>query len=132
MARKATNRPTDGELGILRALWRRGPSTVREVQAEIERRSPGDPPGYTTVLKQLQIMTDKGLVVRDETRRAHVYAAREPREQMQRRLVDDLVDRAFDGSASQLVLRALAAKAASPAELQEIRSILDELEGEAR
>ena len=129
MARKATNRPTDGELGILRVLWERGPSTVREVQAELERRGPT---GYTTVLKQLQIMTDKGLVVRDETRRAHVYAAREPREDVQRHLVDDLMERAFDGSAGQLVLRALAARPASAAELEEIRRILDEMEGDAR
>ncbi len=129
MARKATHRPTDGELGILRVLWRRGPSTVREVQAELERQAPT---GYTTVLKQLQIMTDKGLVVRDVSRRAHVYAAHQPQEQTQRHLVDDLVDRAFGGSASQLVLQALAARPASAAELEEIRRILDEMEGDAR
>ncbi len=129
MARKATHRPTDGELAILRVLWRRGPSTVREVQAELERQGRT---GYTTVLKQLQIMTDKGLVVRDESRRAHVYTAHEPQEQTQRHLVDDLVDRAFDGSASQLVLQALAARPASAAELEEIRRILDEMEGDAR
>lgn len=126
MARKAMNRPTDAELAILRVLWRRGPSTVREVHAELEKT------GYTTALKQLQIMTEKGLVVRDETERAHVYAARDPREEVQRGLVGDLVDRAFDGSASQLVLRALSARPASDAELAEIRQLLDELEGGAR
>ena len=126
MARKAMNRPTDAELAILRVLWRRGPSTVREVHAELE------PTGYTTALKQLQIMTEKGLVVRDETERAHVYAARKPQEEVQRGLVGDLVDRAFDGSASQLVLRALSSRPASEAELTEIRRLLDELEGAAR
>ena len=126
MARKAMNRPTDAELAILRVLWRLGPSTVREVHAELEQT------GYTTVLKQLQIMTEKGLVVRDESERAHVYAAREPREEVQRGLVGDLVDRAFDGSASQLVLRALSSRPASEAELTEIRRLLDELEGGAR
>ncbi len=127
MARKATNRPTDAELGILRVLWQRGASTVREVHAELER---GVPTGYTTVLKQLQIMTEKGLVVRDETRRAHVYVAREPQEEVQRGLVGDLVDRAFAGSASQLVLRALSARPASSEELAEIREVLEQLEGE--
>ena len=129
MARKATNRPTDGELGILRVLWERGPSTVREVQAELERAAPT---GYTTVLKQLQIMTEKGLVTRDEAARAHVYSAREPREQMQRHLAGDLVDRAFDGSASQLVMQALAARPASAQDLAEIRKILEDLEGDER
>lgn len=129
MARKATNRPTDAELGILRVLWRRGPSTVREVHEEVDRAAPT---GYTTVLKQLQIMTEKGLVVRDERSRAHVYAAREPRQDVQRSLVGDLVDRAFDGSASQLVLQALSARPASADELGEIRRLLDQLEGGAR
>ena len=104
-------------------LWRRGPSTVREVHAELEQT------GYTTALKQLQIMTEKGLVVRDETDRAHVYAAREPQELVQRGLVGDLMDRAFGGSASQLVLQALSSRPASEAELAQIRKLLDELEG---
>lgn len=129
MARKATNRPTDAELGILRVLWQLGPSTVREVHAELEREAPT---GYTTVLKQLQIMTDKGLTVRDEERRAHVYRARDPQDEVQKTLVGDLVDRAFDGSASQLVLRALSARPASSAELAEIRKLLVELEGGER
>ncbi len=124
MARKATDRPTDAELGILRVLWRRGPSTVREVQSELV------PAGYTTVLKQLQIMTTKGLVIRDEGQRAHVYKAGKPRQEMQRHLAGDLLDRAFDGSASQLVLSALDARPASAEELAELRRILDDLEGE--
>ncbi len=129
MARKATNRPTDVELSILRVLWRCGPSTVREVQAELERSTPT---GYTTVLKMLQIMTDKGLVERDLNGRAHVYSASEAREEVQSHLIGDLVDRVFEGSASQLVLRALSARETSSEELAEIRQLLDEMEGEAR
>ena len=133
MARKTTNRPTDAELGILRALWHLGPSTVRDVQAELEQVGPSSAPptGYTTVLKQLQIMTDKGLVTRDESQRAHVYSARDAQQKMQRHLVGDLVDRAFEGSAGQLVMQALASRPASGEELTEIRRLLDELEGEA-
>lgn len=122
-------RPTDGELQILRVLWERGPSTVREVQEAHEeaRRT-----GYTTVLKLLQIMTEKGLVRRDETERAHVYEARVPREETERQLVGDLLDRAFAGSASTLVMRALSSKRTSTEELARIRRLLDELEGARR
>ena len=119
-------RPTDAELAILRVLWRLGPSTVRDVHAELSRR---DAAGYTTVLKMLQIMTEKGLVTRDESQRAHVYAARLPEEETQSRLVRDLLDRAFEGSASRLVMRALAARPASAEERAEIRRLLDDLEG---
>ena len=122
MPRKPSNRPTDAELAILRVLWRRGRGTVREVQTELARRQPA---GYTTVLKLLQIMTEKGLVERDESRRAHVYFARNSEEATQHHLVGDLVDRAFDGSASKLVLRALSARPASAREMAEIREILD-------
>src|SRR5262245_32216333 len=96
-----SRRPTPAELDILRVLWERGPSTVREVQEQLERDKPT---GYTTVLKLLQIMTEKGLTEREEASRAHVYAARIPQSQTQRMLVRDLVDRAFGGSASQLVV----------------------------
>ena len=132
MPRKQTQRPTDAELAILRVLWRRGPSTVRQVQEELERR---EPTGYTTVLKLLQIMTDKGLVERDESQRAHVYRPSESEEATQRHLVGDLLDRAFDGSAAQLVLRALSARPASSRDMQKIREILDGLddtEGDGR
>jgi predicted transcriptional regulator len=118
-------RPTDAELAILRVLWRRGPSTVREVHEELKSEQSTV---YTTVLKLLQIMTEKGLVTRDEVRRAHIYRPRHSAEQAQQRLVMDLVDRAFDGSAQQLVMRALTAKRASPEELAQIRRLLDELE----
>jgi BlaI family transcriptional regulator, penicillinase repressor len=124
-----TLRPTPGELDILRLLWELGPSTVREVQERLERERPT---GYTTVLKLLQIMTDKGLVARDEAERAHVYSAKAPEQHTQRQLVRDLVDRAFGGSASKLVMQALSARQASREELGRIRELLDRLEGEKR
>jgi predicted transcriptional regulator len=117
-------RPTPAELEILRALWQRGPSTVREVHESLPRAT-----GYTTVLKLLQIMADKGLVTRDERERAHVYAARLPEAETQRQLVRDLLDRAFGGSASKLVMHALSARKASPAEIARIRRLLDDIEG---
>jgi predicted transcriptional regulator len=122
-------RPTPAELEILRSLWQLGPSTVREVQERLELERPT---GYTTVLKLMQIMTDKGLVRRDESARAHVYAAAIPEEATQKQLVRDLVDRAFGGSASQLVLHALSARQTSPRDLQRIRALLDEIEGGTR
>ena len=124
-----TPRPTDAELGILRVLWRRGPSTVRQIHEEMARRSPT---GYTTVLKLLQIMTEKGLVERDESQRAHVYVARLPEEQTLGQLVGDLLDRAFEGSSSRLVMRALESRPATREELAEIRRLLDTMEGENR
>ena len=118
-------RPTDGELEILKVLWRRGPSTVREVfETLFETRGTG----YTTVLKLMQIMADKGLVVRDESERAHRYEAAAPEEETQRQLVGDLLQKAFDGSAKKLVLQALSSDAASAGELADIRRMLDELE----
>jgi predicted transcriptional regulator len=120
------SRPTDAELAILRVVWRRGPSTVRQAH---EALSQDREIGYTTVLKLMQIMTEKGLVERDETERTHVYRTRLTQEQTQQQLVNDLLEKAFGGSASQLVLRALAAKPASADELAQIRRLLDELEG---
>jgi len=124
-----TPRPTDAELAILRVLWHRGPSTVKDVHEELARRFPAV---YTTTLKQLQIMAEKGLVTRDESQRAHLYTTRLPEEQTQSQLVGDLLDRAFAGSASRLVMRALASRPASAGELAEIRELLDQLEGEKR
>jgi predicted transcriptional regulator len=121
--------PTPAELAILRVLWRRGKSTVRDVQAELNTGRPeASPAGYTTVLKLMQIMTDKGLVRRDESQRTHVYQATASEEHTQGRLVRDLLDRAFGGSAQKLVLQALSATRASPEEIAEIRSLLDEME----
>ena len=118
-------RPTDSELEILHVLWQRGPSTVRDVHAELSKSKPI---GYTTVLKLMQIMADKGSVRRNEEQRAHVYEARLPREQTQRQLVGDLLDRAFEGSAARLVMQALESKQATAQELTEIRNMLDEFE----
>ena len=120
-------KPTDAELGILHVLWTRGPSTVRQVAEALDREG-----GYTTVLKLLQIMTEKQLVVRDETARTHIYQAAYTEDQTQRQLVSDLLDRAFGGSAAKLVLQALAANKTSPEELAEIRKLLDKQRGGAR
>ena len=120
-------RPTDAELSILRVLWTRGPSTVRQVlDALTEERATG----YTTVLKLLQIMTEKRLVSRDESDRTHVYRAQLSEAATQRQLLDDLMERAFGGSATQLVMRALSDRKASPAELAEIRRLLDAHDGD--
>ena len=125
----AAPRPTDAELAILAVLWNRGPSTVREVHDTLssERNT-----GYTTVLKTLQIMTDKGLVTREDTARAHVYQATPSQEQAQRSLLGDLMNRAFGGSAQKLIMQALATHKTSPEELAEIRKMLDEMEGRTK
>jgi predicted transcriptional regulator len=115
--------PTDAEIGILAVLWRQGASTVREVHEAL-----GTDSGYTTTLKLMQLMLEKGLVVRNERYRSHLYEARAPKEQTQRQIAGDLMKRAFDGSAKSLVLGALAAQPASRKDLDEIRSLLDELE----
>jgi predicted transcriptional regulator len=120
-------KPTDAELGILRVLWSRGPSTVRQVAEVLGREA-----GYTTVLKLLQIMTEKRLVVRDEAERTHIYEAASTQDQTQRQLVTDLLDRVFDGSAAQLVLQALATNKTSPEELDEIRKLLAAKSGGSR
>ncbi len=117
--------PTEAELEILGVLWGRGPSTVREVQDAI---AASKDVGYTTVLKLLQIMADKGLVRRNERERAHVYTASVPAEETQRQLVGDLLDRAFGGSAARMVQQALSSKRASAEEIARIRTFLDELE----
>jgi predicted transcriptional regulator len=122
MARHKTPGPTDRELAILGVLWERGPSTVRQVNEAI---SADRSTGYTTTLKLMQIMTEKGLVIRDESDRTHVYKANVAEEQTQRQLVGDLMDRAFGGSARKLVMQALAAKKVSAEELAKIRQILD-------
>ncbi len=118
-------KPTAAETEILTVLWEHGPATVRAVHEVIETRRPT---GYTTVLKLLQIMAGKGLVLRDERERTHVYRVAQPREAVQGELVGDLIDRAFDGSATELVMRALATSRPSKDELERIRGLLDELE----
>ncbi|HMC75800.1 MAG TPA: BlaI/MecI/CopY family transcriptional regulator [Vicinamibacterales bacterium] len=122
MNRPPAPRPTDAELAILRILWDRGPSTVRQVHEILGRDRQA---AYTTALKLLQIMTEKGLVERDERDRTHIYRARLSEETTQRQLVRDLVDRAFAGSSSKLVMQALATKRASAEELRDIRKAID-------
>ena len=127
MNRTPAPRPTDAELAILRILWDRGPSTVRQVHEILGRERQA---AYTTALKLLQIMTEKGLVERDERDRTHIYRARLSEETTQRQLVRDLVDRAFGGSSSKLVLQALASKRASAEELRDIRKAIDSARNE--
>lgn len=115
--------PTESELAILQVLWRRGPSSVREVWSELGEKS-----GYTTVLKFLQIMREKGLVRRDERALSHIYAAAVAKDRTQERAVSRLIDRVFGGSTSQLVLRALSAKPISADELKELRALLADQE----
>ena len=123
----ARRKPTDAELNLLRVLWQRGPSTVRQIVEIL-----GKDTGYTTALKLLQIMTEKGLVRRDETERTHVYEAAYTEDETQRQLVSDLLDRAFGGSAAKLALQALASRKASPEELAEIRKLIDKRRGGPR
>lgn len=129
MESKDPPKPTSTELDILRVLWERGPSTVREVHDVLARSKPI---GYTTVLKLLQIMTAKGSVTRNKDSRAHVYEARQPAESTKRQLVGDLLQRAFAGSASDLMLHALNGKKASRQEIEQIRRMLDEYEEKTR
>jgi predicted transcriptional regulator len=129
MAKPKLPRPTEAELAILRVLWERGPSTVRDVQEALHQQRGT---GYTTTLKLMQIMFDKGLLRRDESHRTHVYEAAVSRAKTQRQFVGQLLDQVFDGSAQQLVLQALSASKSTREELSEIRKLLDELEGGAR
>ena len=126
MAKKVPPKPTQAELAILNVLWEKGPSPVRAV---FEVLSKTQAVGYTTVLKLMQIMAQKGLVRRDESQKTHIYTAALAAEGTQRQLVRDLLDRAFGGSAERLVLHALEEKKVTPDELARIRRMLDELEG---
>ncbi|MHC4749571.1 MAG: BlaI/MecI/CopY family transcriptional regulator [Planctomycetota bacterium] len=127
MARYKNSKPTDRELTILRILWDNGPSTVRDVN---EAMNKDEDTGYTTTLKLMQIMTEKGLLVRDESQFKHVYKPAFTEEKTQKQLVGDLLERAFSGSAEKLVMRALSARKVSAKELARIRKMLDELKGE--
>ena len=125
--KRLRRKPTNAEVDILRVLWSRGPSTVREVAREMGREG-----AYTTILKLMQNMAAKRLVSRDESSRTHVYAAASPEHETQRQLVADLIDRVFAGSAAKLVMEALATRNASPQELAEIRRLLDRNRGGRR
>jgi BlaI family transcriptional regulator, penicillinase repressor len=124
-----TVKPTNAELDVLRVLWERGPSTVRDVYAVL---SENKELAYTTTLKTLQLMCEKGLVTCDRTHRSHVYAPTVPREQTQRKLVGDLLARGFGGSLGTFVLQALSAKRATPKELAEVRNLLEDYERSLR
>lgn len=127
MPRKPSKQPTDAELLILQVLWERGPGTVRDIHKCITITQKT---GYTTALKTLQIMTEKGLVKRDKSRRAHVYAACRSEEQTQGSLLGDLVEKVYRGSAGKMMLQALSSKRATPEEIAEIRRMLDQLSGD--
>jgi BlaI family transcriptional regulator, penicillinase repressor len=129
MARQDTRRPTDAELDILRILWRRGPGTVREIYHEMNTEREA---GYTTVLKIMQIMTDKGLLVRDRSVRPQVYSVAQSQGKTQRQMLGDLLERVFSGSPGNLVLQALSTKKATPEERRQIRELLDRLEKEQK
>ena len=123
--KQSPQKPTASELEILRVLWTRGPSTVREVYEALQGKKAT---GYTSVLKFLQIMTAKGTVRRNETQRAHVYEACLPAEQTKRQLAGDMLQRVFEGSASQLMMHALAGRKASREEIDELRRLLNQYE----
>jgi len=126
MAKQNTPQPTERELTILGILWDNGPSTVRDVNEKMNKQQRT---GYTTTLKLMQIMTEKGLVVRDDSKFKHIYKPAISQERTQRQLVGDLLERAFSGSAEKLVMWALSAKKVSAGELAKIRKMLDEMEG---
>jgi predicted transcriptional regulator len=127
MTKPRSPKPTDAELGILTVLWKEGALTVREVH-----EATGETTGYTTTLKQLQVMTDKGLVIRNEANRAHVYQAKHTQHETQQLLLTGLLNRAFSGSTSQLVIQALTTKRATPSELAEIKKLMEQLTKESK
>ena len=119
-------KPTTAELQILHVLWRRGPSTVNQVQPELKH---GDRVAYTTVLKLLQIMVEKGLVRRDKTTRPHVFRAAVAEAQVKRRFVTDLLEQVFEGSATTVAMQALSRKRATRDDIRQLRELLDKIEG---
>ena len=128
MARHKSPGPTDRELAILNVLWQRGPSTVREVHESLHAEADSET-GYTTTLKLMQIMSEKGLLSRKGAGRSHVYTPAVSQERTQKQVVGEVLDKVFAGSAEKLVMRALSAKKVSPNELKRIREMLDEMEG---
>ena len=127
MARNKAAGPTDKELDILSILWNKGPSTVRQVNEEMNKQQKT---GYTTTLKLMQIMTEKGLVVRDDSKFQHIYRPAVSEEKTQKQVIGNLLEKVFSGSAEKLVMRALSAKKVSSKELAKIRKMLDEIKGE--
>jgi BlaI family penicillinase repressor len=129
MARKASDQPTDVELAILRVLWQRGPSSVREVHHALAATRDA---GYSTTLKMMQVMFEKGLLQRDEAQRPQVYSTAVPESQTQGEMVRDLIAKVFGGSARKLVMRAVESENVSAEELAEIRKLIKKLEGDMR
>lgn len=125
MARYKVSGPTDKELAILAILWNNGPSTVRQVNEQMNKQQPT---GYTTTLKLMQIMTEKGLVIRDDSKFQHVYSPAVSAEKTQKQVVSDMLDKVFSGSAEKLVMQALSAKRVSAEELKKIRQLIDRME----
>ena len=125
MATNSLQKPTASELEILQVLWERGPSTVREVHEQLNEKRPM---GYTSVLKLMQIMTAKGTVRRNEEQRAHVYEAVQPADKTKRQLALDVLQRVFDGSASEMMMHALAGRKASKQEIEDMRRLLSDYE----
>ena len=126
--RAHTRKPTDSEMKILSVIWEHGPKTVREVYDLISQK---ETIGYTTVLKFMQIMTEKGLLERDASVRPQIFSAAQPQQQTQKMMLRDLVDRAFAGSPGNLALQALSTRKSTPQELRDIRALLDKLERES-
>lgn len=129
MPRKRSSKPTEVELQILGVLWARGPSTVREVHNALEDDRDT---GYSTTLKMMQIMTEKGLLLKDDSQRPQVYRPAISQEQAQMQFVDDLIQRVFGGAAEKLVLRAINSRHVSPEDLEQIRKLLKKLEGDSK
>lgn len=126
--KKNQRKPTDAELSILDVIWENGPSTVRQVFQILSEKQDM---GYTTVLKFMQIMTEKGLLERDTTVRPQLFTPTQPQQQTQKALLRDLLDRAFRGSPGTLALQALSMRKSTSEELQEIRTLIDKIEGES-
>ena len=129
MAKKTIPKPTLAELEILQILWQNGPSTVRFINDTLNKKKAV---GYTTTLKIMQIMTEKNLVTRDESSKSHIYSAAQKQIETQKALTDKLLETAFGGSASKLVMQALGGKKTSQKEIDEIRKFLDSIEGEKK
>jgi predicted transcriptional regulator len=127
MSRPKSTQPTDRELAILQVLWEQGPSTVREIHEEFKKKGPT---AYTSVLTILQIMVDKGLVTRDESHKSHIYCAEQSQDEMQERIVGNLLDKVFKGSAMNLVTKALSLPRLSAEERRKLKELLEEMEGE--
>ena len=128
MARHASSQPTEVELQILRILWEDGPSIVRHIHDSLQESKQTT---YSTTVKMLSVMLDKGLLKRDDDAKPQVYRTASPQQRTQKRILSNLIERVYDGSAAALVMHALSSKKATAKELQEIRDLLNQLEGKS-